>query len=68
MKRDSVGAYVHIRWDTLLPQYKPVHVLNDPTPFPRLRTYLMDDLFINQKTNKNIRISYSLKSNIDIEL
>ena len=27
------------------------------------RTYLMDGLFLNQKTNNNIRISYSLKYN-----
>ena len=33
-----------------------------PTPpFLQLRTYLMDGLFLNQKTIKNIRISYSLK-------
>ena len=30
-------------------------------PFPQLRTYLMDSLFLNQKINKNIRILYSLK-------
>ena len=30
-------------------------------PFPKLCTYLMDDIFLNQKTNMNIRISYSLK-------
>ena len=30
-------------------------------PFPQLRTYLMDVLFLNQKINSNIRISYSLK-------
>ena len=30
-------------------------------PFPQLRTYLIDGLFLNQKTNKKIRISYSLK-------
>ena len=29
--------------------------------FPLSRTYLMDGLFLNQKTNKNIRISYSQK-------
>ena len=35
-------------------------LMNSP-PFPQLRTYLMDGLFLNQKTNNNIRISYSLK-------
>ena len=29
-------------------------------PFPQLRTYLMDGLFVNQRTNQNIGISYSL--------
>ena len=32
-----------------------------PPPFLQLRTYLMDGLFLNQKTNNNIRISSSLK-------
>ena len=35
-------------------------LMNSP-PFPQLRTYLMDGLFLNQKTNNNIPISYSLK-------
>ena len=38
----------------------PLHVLDEPPPFPHLRTYVMDGLFLNQKIN-NIRISYSLK-------
>ena len=49
--------------------YTPVLILDDPPPPPpppqppffQLRTYLMDGLFLNQKTNKNIRISYLLK-------
>ena len=61
MKRDSVSTYVHMRRDTLLPLYAAVHILNDPSPFPQLRTYLMDGLFLNQKSDKIIRISYSLK-------
>ena len=32
-----------------------------PPLFPQLRTYLVDDLFLNEKTNNNIRISHSLK-------
>ena len=46
-----------------LPLYASLHILDDsPQPqFLHLRTYLMDGLFLNQKTNKNIRISYSLK-------
>ena len=47
-----------------LPQYVSVLIFDDPPPFPHLRTYLMDGLFFNQKTNKNIRISYSLKFNL----
>ena len=50
-----------MRRDTPLPLYAPVHILDDPLPFLQLCTYLMDDLFLNQKTNNNIRISYSLK-------
>ena len=49
-----------MRCDTCLPLYAPVHILEDPLPLLQLRTYLMDDLFLNQKTN-NIRISYSWK-------
>ena len=46
MKRDSVS----------------VHVVGCPTsPFPQLRMYLMDSLFLNQKTIKNIWTLYSLK-------
>ena len=50
-----------MRRDTPLPLYAPVHILDDPPPFLQLHTYLMDGLFLNQKTNNNIRISYSLK-------
>ena len=50
-----------MRRDAPLPLYAPVHILDDPPPFLQLRTYLMDGLFLNQKTNNNIRISYSLK-------
>ena len=67
MKRDSVSAYVHKRHDTQFPMYVPAHILDDlsnpgPPPFPQLRMYEMDGLFLNQKTNKNFRISYSRKS------
>ena len=34
MKRDNVSAYVHIRCDTPLPVYAPVHILDVPPPFP----------------------------------
>ena len=49
-----------MRCDIFLPLFAPVHILDDTLPFLQLRTYLMDGLFLNQKTN-NIRISYSLK-------
>ena len=61
MKRDSVSAHAHTGRDTPLPLYALVHILDDPPSFPKLRKYLMDGQFLNQKTNKNIRISYSLK-------
>ena len=32
-----------------LPQYAPVHILDEPLPFPMLRTYLMNGLFLNKK-------------------
>ena len=32
MKRDSGSAYVHIRCDTPVPLYAPVHILDDPGP------------------------------------
>ena len=50
-----------MRRDTPLPLHAPVNLLDDPPPFPQFRTYLMDGLFLNEKTNNNIRISYSLK-------
>ena len=61
MKRDSVSAYVHMRHNTPLPLYATVHILDDPPPFPQMRTYLIDGIFHNLKTDKNIRISHSLK-------
>ena len=61
MKRDSVSAYVHMKRNTPLPLYASANILDDPPPFPYLRTSLMDGLFLNQKTNKNIHTSYSLK-------
>ena len=38
-----------------------------PPPFLQLRTYLLDGLFLNQKTNHNIRIPYSNDKNINIQ-
>ena len=53
MKSDSVSAYVHMTRDTTVPLYTTVHILDEPPS--------MDGLFLNQKTNKNFRISYSPK-------
>ena len=61
MKRDSVSVYVQIRRETSLPLYIPVHIFDDIPPFPLFRKYVMNGLFLNQKANKNIRMSYSLK-------
>ena len=61
MKRDNVSAYVHMRRDTPLPLCAPEHIFDYPSSFPQLLKYLMDGLPLNQKTNKNILISYSLK-------
>ena len=33
MKRDSVSAYVHMRRDSSLPLYAPVHTLDDFPPY-----------------------------------
>ena len=54
MKRDSVSAYVHIKRDTLSP-------CTQLCTYQQLCTYLIDGPFLNQKTYKNIRISYLLK-------
>ena len=52
------GTYVsYDQFFNFLPLYAPAHILDDRSPFPQLRTYLIDGLFLNQKTNKNIRIS-----------
>ena len=50
-----------MRRDTPVPLYAPVHILDDPSSFPELHGYLIDGLPLNQKQNKNIRMSYSLK-------
>ena len=50
-----------MRRDIPLLLYTPIHILDDPPPFFELRRYLMDGIFLNQKTNNKIRISYSLK-------
>ena len=61
VKRDTISGYVHMKRDTPLPLCTSVNILDDPTPFPQLPKYLMNGLFLNQKANQKIRISYSLK-------
>ena len=56
-----VRTYLKTEFSPSLPLYAPVHILDEPPLFLQLRTYLMDDLFLNQKIKNNIRISYSLK-------
>ena len=41
--------------------YAAVRVWDDPSSPQQLRTYLIDGPYLNQKTYKDIRISYSLK-------
>ena len=60
MKRDSVSAYVYIKRDTPFPCTQLYAFWIIPIP-QQLRTYLTDGPFPNQKTYKDIRISYSLK-------
>ena len=60
MERDSVCAYVL----GVIPLSPSMHLYTfwmTPPSFPYLCTYLLDGLFLNQKTNQNIRKSYSLK-------
>ena len=60
MKIDSVNAYVHMRRDAPLTVYASAHILHDPLPsIPPVVHILVDVLFLNQKTNKNIWLSYS---------
>ena len=55
-----VRTYLMTGFSTPLPLYALVHIFETPS-IPLVRTYLMDRLFLNQKTNKNIRISHSPK-------
>ena len=50
----------HKAWHHL-PLYAAVRILDDPQIPQQLCTYLIDVPFLNQKTYKDIRMSYSLK-------
>ena len=54
----------YVSYDRLFTSPPPcthLYTFLKPPQFPQLRTYLMDALFLNQKTNKNIRVSHSPK-------
>ena len=53
--------HVHMRRDTPLSLYAAVRILDDSPSTNQLRTYLIYDPILNQKTYKDIWISYSLK-------
>ena len=55
------GSGSMTNFSTSLILYAPEHILDGPPPFPQLRAFLIDGLHLNQKINKNIRISYSLQ-------
>ena len=50
MKRNSTSAYVHMRRDTPLPLYAPVHILDDPS-IPLVR-YILNGWPISQPKDK----------------
>ena len=54
MKSDSVSEYAHMRCDTPFPCTHLYTFWMTLLSFLQLRTYLIDCLFPNQKTNKNI--------------
>ena len=54
-------------FSTPLPLYAPVHILDDPPPFPQLRTYLMHGLFLDQKNN-SLRANPSKDIALDLRL
>ena len=50
------------RFSEPLPLYTPVHILDESFSIPPVaHVCLPKNKFLNQRTNKNIRISYSLK-------
>ena len=54
----------YVSYDRFFNSPPPVRTctyFGSPPLVPQLRMYLMDGLFLNQKKNSNIRISYSLK-------
>ena len=51
MKRDIVSAYVHIRRDTPLPLFTPVHILNE-TPSIRRVALVLNEWYISQPKDK----------------
>ena len=59
MKRESVRAYVHMKGDT--PPIRNCTHFGWFAPFSQqLRTYFIDDPFLNRKTYKDIRIHLNI--------
>ena len=58
MKRDSVSAYVHMRRDTSLPLYAPVHILDNP----RLIFVTKSHFIISVTTTLFLTLNISLAS------
>ena len=56
-----VRTYLMTNFSTPLLLYAPVHILDDPFSIPPVAYVLNGWPFFYEKTNKNIRISYSLK-------
>ena len=52
---------MYVSYDRFSPCPTLYTIWMNPVPFPQLCTYLIHGLFLNQKVNKNIRVSYSLK-------
>ena len=63
MKTDRVSAYVHMRYDIHSPCTQLCTFWITPSIPQQLCTYVNDGPFFNQKTNKDIPISLSLKYN-----
>ena len=60
-----VHTYLMTNFSNPFHQCAPVQIMDNPHPFPQLRTYyLMDGLFLNQKINK--AFEYCIHWNINI--
>ena len=60
-----VRTYVTTDFSTPLSMYAAASILDVPPPFPKLRAYLIDGLFLKRKISNNIRISCSVKKKFE---